>query len=515
MFLKMTKRMILLSAMVSFGTLVGCGEDGSSTVAEQVVSETELFKEFSKFDVDADAKTITLKSAADSLVVGSLASLGGASYYLALDEDLFDPEIDWDNELVEGSVISLKGSETTNIVVMDDASRVLCVWQIILPATKPESSSSSKENVTPESSSSVVLDPAPESSSSVETDSTKTDSSTVVTSSSSVENAVESSSSEVSSSGVESSSSENGESSSSEAFDIKTLKIEGATLDFRTDDSIYVELEYGSDLAKVSILEKEYDLRDWTAIEIEGEAYLFKAGVQLPGSDFSARNDFWATTSDAMSESVWKCLINVYSEENLAFENGMATITSKIVYGSAVGQKLVSGYYYAGSFTGENALYFYQADLGCTGLGSSNFTGYMEHGKAFAGRPQSFELTYSYNHVDNKDGEHPQMGLAYVFLVSADKKVVATGAIFMNESVSNVKKTVVLEYGKDPNNFFDGKKTFAVDYDLTMGNGEEDVAYIHVMFASSAHGHVASHTSGSWRGGEGSELIVDDFKLVY
>ena len=52
-----------------------------------------------------------------------------------------------------------------------------------------------------------------------------------------------------------------------------------------------------------------------------------------------------------------------------------------------------------------------------------------------------------------------------------------------------------------------------------MGTGNENVATIHVMFASSAYAFVvAGGTLGNdnkYRGGENSKLVVDDFKLVY
>ena len=63
--------------------------------------------------------------------------------------------------------------------------------------------------------------------------------------------------------------------------------------------------------------------------------------------------------------------------------------------------------------------------------------------------------------------------------------------------------------------FSSKSETFAVQKGLTQGDGTEDVATIHVMFASSAHAHVASNGSSRWRGGDGSQLTLENFKLNY
>jgi hypothetical protein len=103
-------------------------------------------------------------------------------------------------------------------------------------------------------------------------------------------------------------------------------------------------------------------------------------------------------------------------------------------------------------------------------------------------------------------------------LVSADSKVVATGAIMDEATVESSEKEVTLSYGADPFSLLTG--VYPVAAGLELGTGDEDVASIHVMFASSAYAHVAAGgTLGlekkNYRGGENSSLTLDNFKLIY
>lgn len=244
---------------------------------------------------------------------------------------------------------------------------------------------------------------------------------------------------------------------------------------------------------------------------------------QLPGSDFSARNDFWATTSDAMATKKTSAAITVSSEANLAFDGGMATITTREVGGAFTiipgSWKMAGGFYFAGSYAGETALDIYEqgSDGGTPSTGCSDISKDMTFGKPFTARPTAFTVKYSYSHVANKSTDYPQKSLVYVMLVGKNDKVVATGAFSDEASVEMKSRTVELSYGKDPFGLLSGG--YPVAEGLSLGTGEEDVTSIHVMFASSAYAHVVcggtAGNSGKYRGGENSALVLDDFKLIY
>lgn len=497
MFLKITKKLILCSAMISVASLLGCSESESVGDTSPVVQEADLFKNISSFETDEASRVLTVPASVDSLVVGSFASLGGSQYYLALDGDLVDPEIDWDHKLVDGSVISLKDSDSANIVVMDEASRVLYVWQI-------------KKDVKAESSSSVA-----ESSSSE------------IQSSSSVE--------ESSSSIAESSSSVEESSSSVEKVPATVSEISIPETSVNVEKSkIVIEVPYGTDLKKIPLVPggKVFDLTRPVEMELENEegeivTYSVVAGTQLPGSDFSARNDFWGTTSDAMAVSgkgTYIVSISVHSTENAVFENSKLTLTTQSVTGTGLGiidggWKMAGGFYFAGTYSGTDAASIYVADNNDAGADNrpANFSQYMTHGKPFTARPTGFEVTYSYVHKDNTNDTYPQSSLIYVVLVSADNKVIAAAYINDFESVDSETKNVTLTYGSDAGLLSSG---FVGTADLEQGNGDEEVASIRVMFASStlayvADGGTSSQMKKNFRGAEGAKLIVDDFKLVY
>lgn len=78
--------------------LWGCGESGTSAEVEKV-DEGPLFSNCKDASLNVKKHEIDVPCPKDSLKVSSLSSLGGAKYYLALDQDLVDPEIDWDSPL--------------------------------------------------------------------------------------------------------------------------------------------------------------------------------------------------------------------------------------------------------------------------------------------------------------------------------------------------------------------------------------------------------------------------------
>lgn len=445
---------------LAFGLWACSGETEPQVAAPDL---SELFENVDEAEIDVESRSIVLPEGTSSFKVDNIAALGGNKCYLALDDDPVDPEIDWDNPVSTGTELEI-GEEGLRLVVLDDANRVVAVWTVNLP--EGESSSS----VAPSSSSAE-----------------KVSSSSEKVEISSSEKPAESSSASVapaSSSEIASSSSEDA-SSSSEVSESSS------------------SAESSSSVAESSSSEREEP--------------------QLPGSDFSARNDFWATTSDAMATKKTSAAITVSSEANLAFDGGMATITTREVGGAFTiipgSWKMAGGFYFAGSYAGETALDIYEqgSDGGTPSTGCSDISKDMTFGKPFTARPTAFTVKYSYSHVANKSTDYPQKSLVYVMLVGKNGKVVATGAFSDEASVEMKSRTVELSYGKDPFGLLSGE--YPVAEGLSLGTGEEDVTSIHVMFASSAYAHMVcggtAGNSGKYRGGENSALVLDDFKLIY
>ncbi|MCQ2102686.1 MAG: PCMD domain-containing protein [Fibrobacter sp.] len=551
-----------------------CGET-ESAVSENAVVDMTLFDNFEKYVVDSKKFEIKLSSDLDTLEIHSLASLGGKSYYLALDGDLEDPEIDWDNPLDSGVVLVKENGVFKNIVVLDESNRVYAVWQIVLPEVKSSSSketdgeeSSSSEDSTESSSSDIA-----ESSSSVESESSSSNedsaesSSSDIAESSSSEKTASSSSVELESSSseevdesssseepVESSSSDIAESSSSVEEESSSSEEEPGVLKaselsipdgsiFVEGERIYVEMPYGTDLTKLKFnqLDSTVDLTRTIKMDFaddlgEMTSFSVKAGVQLPGSDFSKREkSFWGTTADVMSQTDFvKHNINDYrftaKRENLKENGSSISISSELVVAAANtyvmgyidgGWKLVSGAYFAGTFLGTRLHQLYDLDYadesGAPDVDEEvDVTQLMSLGQPFNARPESFEVVYSYVHENGENKDVPQEALIYVLLVSADNKIVASGLITEGTSVDNKKAVVALNYGSD-SGILDSEYGFYPN--MQVGDGSEDVATIHVMFASSAYGFITAGglkgNDAKYRGGEGSTLTIDNFKLIY
>ena len=460
--------------------LSSCSETPETPVA--VPDLSELFADVDDAEIDVESHSIVLPAGTDSFTVDNIAALGGNKCYLALDDDPVDPEIDWDNPVSTGTTLAI-GEEGIRIVVLDDANRVVAVWDVSLPE---EMSSSS--NVTPQSSSS------------------ETSVSSSAKSSSSEEIATNSSSS--TSTPLSSSRNDNTSSSSAEA----------------TSSSSSIDVAPQSNSSETSVSSSSFPVEaDASSSSEEVPSSSSVVEVQLPGTDFSARNDFWATTSDAMATKKTSAAITVLSEANLAFDGGMATLTTREVEGKFTiipgGWKMAGGFYFSGTYAGENALDIYEQGYtsGTPSTDCSDITKDMTFGKPFTARPTAFTVKYSYHHEDGKSSDYPQKSLVYVMLVGKGGKVVATGAFSDESSVEMNTRTVNLSYGKDPFGLLDGE--YPVAEGLTLGKGDEDVTAIHVMFASSAYAHIVcggtAGNSGKYRGGENSALVLDDFKLVY
>ena len=88
------------------------------------------------------------------------------------------------------------------------------------------------------------------------------------------------------------------------------------------------------------------------------------------------------------------------------------------------------------------------------------------------------------------------------------------------ESSGAYTSTVELSYGADPDGVLSAG--YAGTSDLILGSGDEEVTSIRIVFASSAFAHVVAGGSSvlndpskDFRGGDGSSLTIENFKLVY
>lgn len=542
------KKLFVAGALCSFALFLCACNDGPS-VPVIPPDVYDFLENMDDAEIDVSTHTIVLSEGVDSFTVDNVAALGGSSCYLALDDDPVDPEIDWDSEVSTGTTLGVD-EDGLNLVVLDGGNRVVAVWHVSRAKKKSSSStkkssssakaaSSSSEGEESSSSKKDASSSAAESSSSQEEPSSSEEavsSSSEPAESSSSKEEPSSSSAEESSSSVEESSSSVEQSSSSEtpassanvAVKLSDLSVERGTVTVK-DEAVYVELPYGSDLSEVALLPLDTlnDLRRPVDMEFEDDegvvgTYSVVAGVQLPGSDFSARNDFWATTSDAMATSKMGSLVTISSQANLSFDDGMATVSTQEVEGTMVfdgSWKMAGGFYFSGDYAGKNALDIYEQGYsgGTPSTGDSYIAKDMTFGKPFTARPVAFEIKYSYHHETNKSSGYPQKSLVYVMLVGKNGKVVATGAFSDEESTDLVTRKVKLSYGKDPFGLLtDG---YPVAEGLSLGTGDEDVVAIHVMFASSAYAHVVCGgmlgNSGKYRGAKDAALVLDNFKLIY
>ena len=517
---------------------VGCSESSEKPLFPEDEISEEMELKLSGWKVDSlDTEKLVVrvsptKGWLDSLVIDSLALPGSSALYLAADDDLVDPALG--EKLVPGMVISTKDTNQFSIVALDSYNRIAGVWLVVwkLPETPKSSDSKADSSSDAMPSSSESADSAGSSETGSSSDSSAGTSSGSSSDSSSGESGTSGGSSE--SAGGESSSSEENDSSSSEAAQPQAVKLADLSVDGGTvtveGSKVYVEMPYGSDLSSIQLipLDTMNNLIRPVEMEFENadgnvETYSVVAGVQLPGSDFSARNDFWATTSDAMAEEKTAALITISSKSNLEFDGGAVTVTTREVGGAFTiipgSWKMAGGFYFAGSYSGTTALDIYQQGYtsGTPSTDDSYIAKDMTFGKPFTARPTAFEIKYSYNHVANSSSNYPQKSLVYVMLVGEGGKVVATGALSDGASTDMATRTVQLSYGADPFGLLSGG--YAVAEGLTLGTGDEDVTTIHVMFASSAYAHVVAGgtagNSGKYRGGENSSLTLDDFKLIY
>lgn len=510
----MVKKFQVLALGLAAIFVAACNED---LVPSQPVADVpQLNRDLGGFVLDSinlEKQTIYVSPSSkggDSLKFNDGFATGmqtadGSVIYLATTGDLKDPEIvDWDVAVKDGSFTIMKDA-SIKIVVLDEKKQPVAVWEIVNTAATA-GSSSSKDEASSAGSSATDSTAVAGSSSSAATDST-TSAGSSAAENSSADSATSSSGSKDESSSSEevvvSSSSEEVESSSSE--------------EVAEESSSSEEIE-SSDSEESSSSEESGDIE---SSDSEND------GPQLPGSDFSSWDrSFWGSTSDAMAtkgSGYWTIFnISMVSQANAVFESSRMTLTTRSVegkWGIGGGWKMAGGFYFAGSYSGSDAASIYMASNSdaCADGCPADFSQYMDFGRPFTGRPVSFDVTYAYKHVDNTNNTYPQSSLIYVALVSADNKIVAAGKISDASSVDMNTKTVILEYGSDAGLIESGAIGVA---GLSKGTGDEEVVSIRVMFASSALAYVAdggtsSQMKKNFRGGEGSQLIIDEFKLNY
>lgn len=471
---------------------VACVDDAAEPEPVRPALLRIEFAGFHEESVDSSRRIIRIapdKAWVDSLVVEKAETVGGAKLFLAEDADLISPELS--AELIAGTVVSTRDTANFSFVVLDSSNRIVAVWRVLweFPKSSPSAEFSSSSSIgVPESSSSEFL------------------------SSSSSAEIVENSSSSVACPKLSEFSAEGG-----------TVSVSG--------ERIYVELPYPSDLSQVRLfpLDSLFDLRcevEMKFLDSAGNEIMYKviAGSQLPGSDFNAReNSFWATTSDAMGKKASVGGYTFKSSENLAENGSSLTISTKEVscaLGFTGGWKMASGFYFVGSYSGNDARDIYDRNYssGFPSTDTLDISLDMTFGKPFTGRPSAFELSYAYSHVANQNKDFPQKSLAYVVLLSDDNKAVAVGMLSDTASVEQTTRIVVLSYGKDPDGLL--AKGYAGLSDVSLGTGEEDVESIRILFASSAYAHVvaggtATVKAQNYRGGENSSLTLENFRLIY
>ena len=493
--------------------LVACEEDstGPKTMAPNL--GTLELSGWTVESKDEDSHTISIspsKKWLDSIVIDSVEALGDAKLYLAADDDLYDPELG--KELVSGTVISTVDTSEFSIIVLDNKNRIVVVWLV----------SWDSPSVIASSSSNAIASEASQSSSS--------------------EMALSSSSAR-----KDSSSSSSWQSSSSETAQLTLADLQpivnGDTLKNAVTvngDKILINVPYSSSLGNALSqvrfvgMDSVLDLRTAKTLNLLSAdslltAYRVIAGVQVLGSDFTKREDaFFATTSDAMATEGSVQVVANYTFTATAnlVENGESiSLSSEIVSCAWAGilgaKKLATGIYFAGTYAGQNAMNIYDVNYtsGTPSTDLSDISSQMTFGREFTARPSAFELTYSYVHVANSNSSYPQKALAYVILVSKDSKAVAIGAFTLDASAEGTS-TTELSYGADPDAVLSAG--YVGTSDLTLGTGREDVASIRVVFASSAYAHVVAGGTTvmndpaiEYRGGEGSTLTLENWKLIY
>lgn len=488
--------------------LLACSESSTESAAVEPELEYLAFVDWAIVATDDAAKKIWITPETeneDVVVVDSVSVSDGGALYLALDNDLIDPQIG--AKFVNGLEVELDADSAFSIVVLNEKSEVSAVWRVkqvsegvldsLIEAGEASSSSA-------KSSSSVAASSASESSSS---------------------EAAESSSSLAG----ESSSSE-AEASSSSYYKLSDLSVENGEISVDSP-KVYIELPFGSDLESlvISPLDTANDLRYGVKMLLENDEgavaeYTVIAGYQLP---VFTDTSFWASMSDALASDEARSTVSISSTANAELSDTSVTLTTVEIDATWLGitgcTKTAGGILFSGSFSAGTAADLYDPDGGTTCNSSHDvFTEFASFPSGnFRARPSAFSFTYSYTHVSDDDGY--QAGLIYVLLLSEVNEVVATGVLTNSASVSGAEAVVEMSYGADPYGILDAvdEVSYPIAANLALGSGEEEVATIHVLFASSALGNNVSWTyyslgsAGTNYAASGSTLTVSGFKLVY
>lgn len=512
---------VILSAFFLI-VICACGKESS---AVEIASEFSL--SFKGWNVESWSDSLREIQIApdggllDSVTLDSFEIPLGHSLYLAADADPYSPELG--RELLPGTTVSIHGKTAFAIVLLDEKFRIVSIWRVLWE--NPESSSSAKEHPSSESQSSSSFEKS-SSSATLATSSSAESSSSAKGFSSSSE------SGEAVSAGVEESSS-----SSLGIFlsDLKLLlgadTVENAIS--VVGKEVRVFLPYGENLSAVRLypLDSAFDLRRFVEMDFLSEdtvlsAYRVIAGEILPPfSDTS----FWATTAGAMekegSASVVGTTYKFSSTRNATWTEKSLVVRSEIVEcawtGITGGKKLATGIYFSGTYAGTDARSIYVRDYsgGTPSTDASDISLDMNFGKPYSSRPSAFSIRYSYAHEENENADYPQKGLVYAMLLGDKNEVVATGTLVVNANTSSADTVVAISYGSDGGLLTSG---FAGTSGLVLGTGEEDVAAVRIVFASSAFAHVVaggssvlSHPEKNYRGAHNAALTIENFQMLY
>ncbi len=359
---------------IALSTLFFACSDEGSTAPKIQPAVGEL--SFSGCEIDSVNETesvIYIKAKkgfiGDSLVLDSVEALGGATLYLAANNDLVDPEL---GDIFEsGVVLTVADTNSFSFVVLDEAQRIVRVWLVVwevpekptpdsssslpslsssseLPEISSSGSSDSKGNSSETESSSSILEPESSSSSNKETENSSSSSSekiesssSVFSSSSQVESSSSSDKSESSSSNVQSSSSNQESSSSSEAIQsaeraildiqvtvngVTVKEIEASSLDI-TNKVIALNLQNKNDLNAVQI--KRLDVSENATT----------SAVLKTNLSFSANGEFYETTFSVTAQNgesdIWTIRATVPKGillSDLSVTNGTVSVSGTKIY---------------------------------------------------------------------------------------------------------------------------------------------------------------------------------------
>jgi hypothetical protein len=178
------KIIVLLSLLFGF---FACSEQTSAPAEIPALGEIS-FDDWKIESRDEDKHILEISPKGeypDSLIIDSLVALGNAELYFAADDDLVDPQLG--KKIETGAAISVADTNAFSIVILDEKSRVLCVWLVTWENPSMNASGESSSSEKSSSSSEENLESSSSSESKEESSSSEKNSSSVEVSSSSAE----------------------------------------------------------------------------------------------------------------------------------------------------------------------------------------------------------------------------------------------------------------------------------------------------------------------------------------